>query len=298
MENSGTEKAVSQMNIVKFGLEDTRTGDHSYSGYYTTYKLCNGVSHYEVGEPEGVFTQWRCREVGPCDDSCKNGKEVNPMDLPYVAQREMGIKIPVPVGQVLVTTWSGEKSWEGWGFHAYSQGEMVTPAELRRGTIILEGKSAPFSSCRYGQHGCSEIPERVFNRGGVAVTEHDREPGKKFAQQQAKWLVEQGFTDEEAREIMRQARPGQVRKAVEWAAAVKKQWQQETPDLTERTIEVTLEKAIKASRGHYGWARTAKAVEELTGFEAPRASNARMFFGIIEGAVKVLQIGFPVKADA
>jgi len=222
-----------------------------------------------------------------------NGSQRN---ASMATQQNVVSKIPIPKGQVLVITWHGEKTYDGWWFHAYSQGEMVTPRDLQRGTIIPEGQSAPFNACRYGQHGTSDIPKRVFNRNGIAVIEDDHEPGREFARQQKEWLRGMGFNEKEIQEIMSAARPGQVRPAVQWAIAAVKQWQSETPELRERLIELALGQAVKASKGNYGWARTAKAVEELTGVKAPQAPNAGTFFKIISGAEKVLQIGLPATA--
>ena len=93
-----TNKGGIVKNIVKFEYFDTRTGDHTYSGWHEGYYVCDGENHYKVEFGQGVFLDQTITKEGQCDGSCEEGERVNPLFLPAWLQEGMGIFERVPEG--------------------------------------------------------------------------------------------------------------------------------------------------------------------------------------------------------
>ena len=74
--------------FVRFAEGDSRTGDHSYSGWHSWYQLCDGTDHYKVVRSHGAFSGTRVEQICSCDRSCTcaGSKLVALLDLPSRVQ--------------------------------------------------------------------------------------------------------------------------------------------------------------------------------------------------------------------
>lgn len=207
------------MIVKTFGRRDSRTGDHSYSGWTEYYKVCNGSCHLEVTVPCGVLDgRTHISKNEPCDDLCSAGTECEAAEMPQVVQEALGISVFVPEGKVLVLTdWNGRigsQSSDWWWVK--NAGEAVTPAELKKGTLLSEGESVKKGESKNYRGGSYEAYTVIKNQGGKAVFLPD--PSKKeFAREVWRKLEEDGFPRGAIRAIMKAAGPGMALQAVEWA---------------------------------------------------------------------------------
>lgn len=283
---------MEKQKIIRFGSKDSRLGDHSYSGYWTGYFVCDGESHYEVSVPSGVFAgehQTRCRQTGSCDQtSCASGTEVAIADdLPDVAQAVLGILVEVPARHLLVET--GSYHMTQWGdfstYHVTRGGEVVTPKRLRRGTLLPPGESVRVVETRNTSSRKWDVTLIVRNAGGEpAVEDGEVEARRQFARDQLAWLRSIGFSEGRARRVMTEAGPGQVRAAVEWAHYAL---------ATVESVDALDCLLCGAGGTHgFGWDRMRDALLSF-GLEPPKVGSSRTFFGTLRGAKEALLAGLP-----
>ncbi len=278
------------MAIIRFGSMDSRVGGHSYSGYWSGYFLCDAMSHYEVAVPSGVFAgehKTSCRIIGSCDSSCASGSQVAVEDIPEAAQAELGIRVEVPAGHLLVET--GSYHMPQWGdfstYHVLRGGERVTPKRLARGFVLASGGSIRVVETRSGTSRKWDVQLVVRNAGGEPVIEDgEMEARKQFARDQIAFLRSRGFSERAASQIMRAAGPGQVRQAVEWAEYA----------LSIVPSRDALDCLLSGAGGtnHFGWDRMAAALRAF-GLEPPRTGSSRTFFSVLAGAKEALLAGLP-----
>lgn len=286
-----------EKQIVRFGSKESRLGDHSYSGYWTGYYLCDGASHYEVDVPQGMFSgqhRTSSSKIGDCDKQvCAKGELVAVEKLPSAAQEALGILVPVPDGKLLVEQCSAPFLQHFTDFYrVVKAGEMVTPRRLANGKVIAHGETVEVSETRHNTKG-SEWTVRVIVRneqGEPVIEDGEKEERKQFARDQIAYLVSLGFSQGRAYRIMKAAGPGQVQRAVEWAYEA-------VEHVSGNTDALDMVLSGLGGTNGFGTDRTAAALEAL-GFSVPRASTAHQFFGTLRGAKEAVLAGLPARESA
>lgn len=283
-----------EKQIVRYGRKDSRLGDHSYSGYWTGYYLCDGTNHYEVDVPQGMFSgqhRTSSSKIADCDKQvCAKGEPVAVEKLPSAAQEALGILVPVPEGKLLVEQCSAPFLQHFTDFYrVVKAGEMVTPKRLAHGKVISLGETAEVRETKHNTKG-SEWTVRIIVRnehGEPVVEDGEKEARKQFARDQIAYLVGLGFSPGRAYRIMKAAGPGQVQRAVEWAYEA-----MERVGGNVDALDMVLS-GLGGTNG-FGMDRTASALEAL-GFSVPRAATARQLFGTIRGAKEAILAGLPTR---
>lgn len=281
--------------IKKFG-DGRNDTDHSYSGWWSWYTLCDGKKHYKVRVPHGVFAGTRetsCRELISCDGiACANAQVVSGDELPSAAQEALGILVPVPEGKLLVEQCSAPRLQHFTYYYTIVKaGELVTPKRLAQGKLIAHGETAEVVETQHSSMG-SEWTTRILvhNEDGEPVIEDgEREARKQFARDQIAYLVGLGFSSRRAYRIMKAAGPGQVRLAVDWAYGALERVGGNTD---------ALDMVLCGLRGTNGFGkdRTEAALKAL-GLPVPYAATARTFFGVLAGAKEALLVGLPERTE-